>query len=75
MCETRHHGFRWPQRHTLMFSDEIRALEMRWVCPNDVKKKLQTEGSISVLEAVGSIERVSGFKASSELCCVKEDKG
>ena len=26
MCETRDLGIRWPQWHTLMFSDEIKKL-------------------------------------------------
>ena len=35
MCETRNLGIRWPQWHTLMFSDEIK-IDMRFVCPKDV---------------------------------------
>ena len=39
MCETRDLGIRWPQWHTLMFSDELK-IDMRLVCPKDVKKML-----------------------------------
>ena len=38
MCETRDLGIRWPQWHTLIFSDEIR-IDMRLVCPKEVKKR------------------------------------
>ena len=37
MCETRDPGVKWPQWHTLVFSDEIK-IDMRLVCPKDVKK-------------------------------------
>ena len=53
MCEARGLGIRWPQWHTLMFSDEIK-IDMRFVCPKDVFKMLV----ISVLEEVGSNARV-----------------
>ena len=33
--ETRDLGVKWPQWHTLMFSDEIK-IDMRFVCPKDV---------------------------------------
>ena len=39
MCETRDLGIKWPQRHTLMFEDQV-AVNMRVVCPRDVKKML-----------------------------------
>ena len=39
MCETCDLGIRWPQWHTLMFSDEIK-IDMRFVCPKDVRKML-----------------------------------
>ena len=39
MCATRDLGIRWPQWHTLMFSDEI-EIDMRLVCPTEVKKIL-----------------------------------
>ena len=44
---------KWPQWHTLMFSDEIK-IDMRLVCPKDVLK----DASISVLDEVGSKARV-----------------
>ena len=37
MCETRDLGTKWPQWHTLMFSDEIK-IDMRLVRPKDVYK-------------------------------------
>ena len=40
MCETRDLGTKWPQWHTLMFSHEIKKIDMRLVCPKDVKKML-----------------------------------
>ena len=39
MCETRDLGIKRPQWRTLMFSDEIK-IDMRLVCPKDVKKKM-----------------------------------
>ena len=39
MRGTRDLGFKWPQWHTLMFSDEI-AIDMMLVCPKDVQKML-----------------------------------
>ena len=39
MCETRDLGIRWPQWHTLMFSDEIK-IDMMFECPKYVKKML-----------------------------------
>ena len=39
MCETRDLGIKWPQRHTLIFEGQVRV-DMRYVCPNDVKKML-----------------------------------
>ena len=38
MCETRDLGVRWPQWHTLMFSDEIK-IDMRFVCVKRCSKK------------------------------------
>ena len=38
MCETRDLGFKWPQWHTLMFSDEIK-IGMRFVCPKSGTRK------------------------------------
>ena len=39
MCETRDLSIKWPHWHTLIFSDETR-IDMRFVCPRDVKKML-----------------------------------
>ena len=39
MCETSDLGVRWPQWHTLIFSDETK-IDMRYVCPKDDKKML-----------------------------------
>ena len=39
MCETRDLGMRWPQWHTLVFSNEI-TVDMRYMCPKDVIKML-----------------------------------
>ena len=57
MCETRDLGKRWPQWHILLCSDEIK-IDMRLVCPKGRQKDADTEGSISVLEDVGSKARV-----------------
>ena len=57
MCETRDLDVKWPHWHTLMFSDEIK-IDMRFVCPKDVKKMLVQRAPISVLEEVGSKARV-----------------
>ena len=43
MCETRDLGIRWPQRHTLIFESD-RRIDMRYVCPKDVKKMLTHQG-------------------------------
>ena len=39
MCETRDLGIKWPRWHALVFSSEI-TIDMRHVCPKDVKKML-----------------------------------
>ena len=39
MCETRDLGTTWSQWHTLMF-EEQEAVDMRVICPQDVKKML-----------------------------------
>ena len=42
MCETRDLGIKWPHRQTLIFEGD-RSLDMRYVCPKDVKKMLVQE--------------------------------
>ena len=39
MCETRDLGVKWPHWHTLIFEGD-RRIDMRYVCPKDVKKML-----------------------------------
>ena len=39
MCETRDLGIRWTHRHALTFQGD-RIIDMRYVCPKDVKKVL-----------------------------------
>ena len=39
MCETRDLGIKWPQWHTSTFEGQIQ-MDMRYVCPEDVKKML-----------------------------------
>ena len=39
MCETRDLGIKWPQRHTLILEGLVRV-DMRYACPEDVKKML-----------------------------------
>ena len=39
MCETRDLGIKWPHWHTLIFDGDGRV-DMRYVCPKDVKKML-----------------------------------
>ena len=39
MCETRDLGIKWQHGHTLVFEGEAR-IDMRNVCPKDVKKML-----------------------------------
>ena len=39
MCETRDLGVKWPHWHTLIFEGD-RNIDMRFVCPEDVKKML-----------------------------------
>ena len=39
MCETSNLGIKWSQWHTLMFEGQVRV-DMRYVCPKDVKKML-----------------------------------
>ena len=50
-CETRDLGVIRPQWHTLMFRNEIK-IDMRFVCPKELKKKTGAEGPISALEKV-----------------------
>ena len=45
MCETRDLGIKWPHRHTLIFEGEVR-IDMRFVCPKDVKKMLVQQARI-----------------------------
>ena len=46
MCETCDLGIRWPHWHTLIFEGD-RRIDMRYVCPKDVKKTLvQQAGSV-----------------------------
>ena len=53
MCETRDLGIKWPHGHILIFEGEIRV-DMRYVCPQDVKKNAAAAGQDSLLEEVGS---------------------
>ena len=39
MCETLYLGIKWPHRNTLIFEGD-RNIDMRCVCPEDVKKML-----------------------------------
>ena len=39
MCETRDLGIKWPHWHTLIFKGD-RKIDMKYVCPEDVKKML-----------------------------------
>ena len=41
-CETRDLGIKWPHRHTLIFEGD-RRIDMRYVCPKDVKKMLMQQ--------------------------------
>ena len=42
MCETRDLGIKWPQWHALGFEGQV-AVDMRYVCPKDVKKMLMKQ--------------------------------
>ena len=53
MCETRDLGIRRPYWHTLIFGNGTR-IDMRFVCPKDVKKMLVQTAPFSLLEEVGS---------------------
>ena len=57
MRETRHLGIEWPQQHTLIFEGQV-SVDMRHVCPKDVKKVALETGKINLLEEVGSEARV-----------------
>ena len=37
MCETHDQGIKWPQWHTSLFEEQV-AVDMRVVCPQDLKK-------------------------------------
>ena len=56
-------GIKWPQWHTLMFSDEIK-IDMRFVCPKDVKKMLVQKARSVNWKKVGSKAR--GMKSLKE---------
>ena len=46
MCETRDLGIKWPYWHTMIFGNDTK-IDMRCVCPRDVKKMLvQTARSV-----------------------------
>ena len=53
MCETRDLGIKWLFWHTLMFEGD-RSIDMRYVCPKDVKENAPAAGQKSLLEEVGS---------------------
>ena len=46
MCETRGHGIKWPLWYTLLFEGEV--VDMRVVCPEDVKKMLRKQARMIV---------------------------
>ena len=45
MCETRDLGIKWPRWHTLLFEGQV-SVDMRVVCPQDVKKMLLRQARI-----------------------------
>ena len=45
MCETRDPGIKWPHWHTVIFEGD-RKMDMRYVCPKDVKKMLLQQAGI-----------------------------
>ena len=45
MCETPDHGIKLLQWHTLLFEEQV-AVDMRVVCPQDVKKMLQQQARL-----------------------------
>ena len=49
MCETRDLGIKWPFWQTWMFEGD-RSIDMRYVCPKDVKKNALAAGQKSLLE-------------------------
>ena len=42
MCETRDLGIERPQWRSLLFKEQV-AVDMRVICPQDVKKTLQKQ--------------------------------
>ena len=66
MCETRDPGRKLPHWHTLIFEGEVR-IDMRYVCPKDVKKILGRSGQQSM-----NMKNLAG--AGSGLAA-KEDEG
>ena len=46
MCETRDMGIKWPLWHTLIFEGD-RSIDMRYVCPKDVKNMLLEQARTS----------------------------
>ena len=56
MCETCDLGTKWPQWHTLLFEGQV-AVDMRVVCPQDVKK-VHEANQDGLLEEMGSKARV-----------------
>ena len=54
MSETRDLDIKWPQWHTLLFEGQV-AVDMRVVCPRDVKKML-----------VKQVTRVNWKKSTAE---------
>ena len=55
MCETRDLGTKWPHWHTLLF--EGQAVDMRVVCPQDVKKMLSKQAMKVCWKKFGSKAR------------------
>ena len=78
MCETRDLGVTWPQWLALIFEGQVRV-DIRYVCPKDVKKMLLKQARSALLDEVGSeagVRRIEGrYMARASGCAAEEDEG
>ena len=73
VCETRDLGIKWSQWHTLLFERQV-AVDMRVVCPQDVKKMLLKQARMVYWKKLAAKHEHEKLKEEhcwirSKLCC------
>ena len=67
MCETRDLGIKWPHWYTLIFKGD-RNVDMRYVCPKDVKNMLLQQARTAKHQQEEFEERVFGWSRPWHCC-------